>query len=52
MGFSQSRACTFPQLERIGAILLEGWAVYQMTLKVEGIVGGGLNVEEALCGSW
>ena len=25
--FSQSRACTFPQLERIGTILLEGGAV-------------------------
>ena len=49
---SRRHSSVFPRIECSGTIPLERRAVDQMALKVEGIVGGGLNVEESLGGAW
>lgn len=48
---SRGHSSVFPRIECFGAILLEGGAVDQMALKVEGIVDCGMDAEKTLCGS-
>ena len=47
--FLRSRTCTFPYIERFGAEDLEPTSIVEMTLNVEGIVDGGVDVEEPVC---
>jgi hypothetical protein len=42
---------TFPNTECFGAKALESSSVFEMTLNVEDIVDGGVDVEKSLCGS-
>ncbi len=48
--FLRSRTCTFPYIERFGPKTLEPASIVEMALNVEGIVDGGVNVEESLGG--
>ena len=48
--FLRSCACTFPYIERFGAEDLEPASIEEMTLNVEGIVDGGVDIEKSLGG--
>ena len=48
--FLRSCACTFPYIERFGAEDLEPASIEEMTLNVEGIVNGGVDIEKSLGG--
>ena len=50
MPLSGGRARAFPYAERVGPKPLERGSAEQMALDVEGIVCGGLDVQEALRG--
>jgi hypothetical protein len=41
----------FPYTECFGAKALESSSVFEVTLNVEGVVDGGVDVEKSLCGS-
>jgi len=47
---SRSRTCTFPYIERFSAEDLEPASIEEMTLNVEGIVDGGVDIEKSLGG--
>ena len=48
--FLRRGACTFPYIERFGAEDLEPASIEEMTLNVEGIVDGGVDIEKSLGG--
>jgi hypothetical protein len=41
---SSGRACAFPNIERIAAIFLESGSIYEVSLYIEGVVRGRLNI--------
>ena len=49
--FLSSCGRAFPYPECFGAKALESGSIFEMTLNVEGIVDGGVDVEESLGGS-